>query len=389
MNVIKASDKNLKIFEKNVLFGTPKMLSFMYTFANSHGASQFISSEEITKNDYGVYSNPKNSIAKLGISEYSLKNPYNKEDLKIRQYVSTYSPEMVLKIKGTPVNVLKRLFDGENVFGTEEDVWRVGSVIDANGNILYKKSRSSSSISNKPYKTGFSTSNTFESKGSANNFRMSQGDDSDYQNYQVTNLEEAGAIFLNQAPALITEIELPFSVPSAIIYQGAKGFMKKFNEVPIEQFNKDKKLHMFVNEGVDDMVGFLMASPVVLEKIYEMLKKDKHMVINFTGNRIFISTLLNVGAAFPNDSKVYEKYAEIFENMFDFAMTSAPILYRSTRPSKSYPEDAEIFLEAWRKTGNNTLIKIIVGMVGIMVVIGIVSTLIMPLITTILQNMFF
>lgn len=324
-------DDRLKVFERIFTAGAPDTLAVAYDFARDHGADEFVSSARIDGSDYGMYSNSKNSIAKLGVSTYKI--PVGRDVVNVKQYLSGFSPEFTSKVTSfgslNLVSTMKEFLEGDVGYVPQREMRRT-PIISHDGDMLY-----------------WDRENDRDVLRSVVEDRMS---------------------FLGQSPVAVTEIPLPFTVPSAVIVRSRSRTMsKKFNVVDIEQFSGDKDLNLYVNDGVDDLVGFLMASPEALSRIYDLFQRNKNSVVNFAGDRIYVSTpIMKTGFSLSaNPESEYGAFVEALESQLDFVKSSASSLVRSARPSRVYPPDVDEYLTAWGKAGNIIVYKFIAVAVAV------------------------
>lgn len=334
--------ERLDIFAKAFIRKTPDLIERM-----GSGERDFVPVSPIEE-DFGLFSNPLNSFAKLCVS----KSVVNGVD--IESYVSAYAPSMTRKMSGQISAIQKFMESGElsDTDGVDED--GVIHVYDEDhgavpGGMNQPRGPSGLSVhvgADEPMPRqgliGFKSGNFSE-------------DDMYHPGYAST---EKNTMFLGMVPFVVSVITLPFSVPSAVV---VKGRMTGFNDVPVE-FG-DKKVHMYVNEGVDDMVGFLMASPSAVEQMEEFVLSRKMNSINFAGDKIYISSMMDTRSVYSGPD--YGLYVRNRDINAEKAAGLAQTLTRSVRPSRAYAPDVSKFLGAWNKNGNRTLALVIAALFGI------------------------
>jgi hypothetical protein len=172
------------------------------------------------------------------------------------------------------------------------------------------------------------------------------------------------------AMTIVTEMVLPFTVPSTIIMRDSRmtklvlGKLSKnghgLRRVDVGQFAGDGRMGVYVVNGAQDLQAFAVAEPALMERVYGLLKEDKHASVLIAGNRITLSTVVT---GIQTHGK-FDKYATIMESSLRFMLDSADVLRLSAKPTSEYPPDVDAMLDAWSAAGDRVLNVLSLGSIS-------------------------
>lgn len=339
------SDATSAIVIRNILAGDHGLIDWLHDRAQSNAADAFTPLAAITADDNALYANQHDSVVRIGTAEY------HRGRVNVRQYMSTYVPARVMSRPGSPWVALRASMNGEDITGSMEDVRENravlvdGVIVNAEWNMADRSTVDMQMFDN-----------------------SSLADDDAATDLKILEPHRMGDTFGGGgAMTVVTEMILPFTVPSTIITRNTrttKWFLGKLSKdghglrrVDVGQFAGDGRMGVYVVNGAQDLQAFTVAEPALMERVYGLLKEDKHASVLIAGNRITLSTMVTgIQGRFDKYGKVMtSKYATVMESSLRFMLDSADVLRLSAKPTSEYPPDVDAMLEAWSAAGDRVL----------------------------------
>lgn len=322
------SDDTSAIVIRNVLAGDRGLIDWLHDRAQSNGADAFTPLAAITADDNALYANQHDSVVRIGTAEY------HRGRVNVRQYMSTYVPPRVISRPGSSWGALRAIVNGEDLTGSMEDV-RENRAVLVDGVIVNAKWNSTN------------------------------------RSIEILEPHRMGDTFGGgDAMTIVTEIILPFTVPSTIITRDTRttkwvlGKLSKdghgLRRVDVGQFAGDGRMGVYVVNGAQDLQAFTVAEPALMERVYGLLKEDKHASVLIAGNRITLSTVVT---GIQGQGK-FDKDATVMDSSLRFMLDSADVLRLSAKPTSEYPPDVDAMLDAWSAAGDHVLNVLTLGGFG-------------------------
>jgi hypothetical protein len=346
------SDATSAIVIRNVLAGDRGLIDWLHDRAQSNGADAFTPLAAITADDNALYANQHDSVVRIGTAEY------HRGRVNVRQYMSTYVPARLMSRPGSSWGALRAIVNGEDLTGSMEDV-RENRAVLVDGVIVNAEwNMADRSRVDMPMFDNRSLTDDDPDDDAATDIRI-------LEPHRMGDTFGGGG-----AMTIVTEMVLPFTVPSTIITRDTrttKWFLGKLSKdghglrrVDVGQFAGDGRMGVYVVNGAQDLQAFAVAEPALMERVYGLLKEDKHASVLIAGNRITLSTVVT---GIQTHGK-FDKYATIMESSLRFMLDSADVLRLSAKPTSEYPPDVDAMLDAWSAAGDRVLNVLTLGGFG-------------------------
>lgn len=335
------SDATSAIVIRNILAGDHGLIDWLHDRAQSNAADAFTPLAAITDDDNALYANQHNSVVRIGTAEY------HRGRVNVRQYMSTYVPARVMSIPGSPWGALRAIVNGEDLTGSMEDV-RENRAVLVDGVIVNAQwNRADRSMVDMPM---FDNSSLTDD----------DPDDDEATDLRILEPHRMGDTFGGGGSmAIVTEMVLPFTVPSTLITRDTRmtklvlGKLSKdghgLRRVDVGQFAGDGHMGVYVVNGAQDLQAFTVAEPALMERVYGLMKEDKHASVLIAGNRITLSTVVT------GIQRGFDKYAPVMDSSLRFMLDSADVLRLSAKPTSEYPPDVDAMFEAWSAAGDRVM----------------------------------
>lgn len=337
------SDATAAIVTRNILAGDHGLIDWLHDRAQSNAADAFTPLAAITADDNALYANQHDSVVRIGTAEY------HRGRVNVRQYMSTYVPARVMSRPGSPWVALRASMNGEDITGSMEDV-RENRAVLVDGVIVNAQWNHAD-----PSKVDMPM---FDNSSLADD----DPDDDAATDLQILEPHRMGDTFGGgTSMTIVTEMVLPFTVPSTLITRDTsmtKWMLGKLSKdghglrrVNVGQFAGDGRMGVYVVNGAQDLQAFTVAEPALMERVYGLLKTDKHASVLIAGNRITLSTMVT---GIQTHGK-FDKYAPVMDSSLRFMLDSADVLRLSAKPTSEYPPDVDAMLEAWSAAGDRVM----------------------------------
>ena len=196
------SDATSAIVIRNVLAGDHGLIDWLHDRAQSNAADAFTPLAAITADDNALYANQHDSVVRIGTAEY------HRGRVNVRQYMSTYVPAREMSRPGSPWGALRAIVNGEDITGSMEDVRENhavlvdGVIVNAEWNLADRSKVDMQMFDN----------SSLINDNAATDLRILE------PNRMGDRFGGGGSM------TLVTEMVLPFTVPSTLMVMGCAGW---------------------------------------------------------------------------------------------------------------------------------------------------------------------
>lgn len=353
-------DETLRSVEQlaNVINDQDKVIS---SWARENKAYSYQSSERTDDNDTDMYVNPKNALMKRSIVTWRIHGHMG-EDAYIRQYLTLWRPSMLNDEKNIFYNAKSGATYMRAILeGTPIPVW--DGDVDINDRIdegRYRDRGLPEDGSSLPmYRWDGSEVRKLE-------ILTHHRDNGPDDRYTTGRYVPIGINEVCGAPVNIAELNVPYTVPNIMITFGSNGMkIPGARELKLDAFSNSRKIHAYTpEEEADDALGFLAATPTLLDEIVRF--EHARGVVHFIGSKVYVS-YARTGITTVNDKNMMNEYKELHE----FLSNAADDVLRAARPLRheSHEPNLSIFLDAWDKQANKSAGRIMKLIFGIPIIL--------------------